>query len=78
MAEENKRDTRSLLVEIGEDLMEAIGDSFPPDNFPPLSEIFDEMEKNGQPYGDDAMVSVCVVNAKRIDEFLRTNRVING
>ena len=64
---------RSLLVEIGEDLMESIGDRFPPDEFPPLNEIFDKMEEHGQPYGDDAMTSVCVVNAKRIDEFLKSN-----
>lgn len=62
---------REKLIEIGEDLMDTVGGTFPPDEHPPLGEIFQEIEKDGQPYGGDAMFSVCVINAKRIDELLK-------
>ena len=62
-----------LLKTVGEDLMGAIGGTFPPEDFPSVEEMIDEMEESGQPFEDDAMISVCVINAQRIYEFMKSN-----
>ena len=59
-----------MLKEVGEDLMDQIGEPFPPEDFPTVEKMIEEMEETGMPYSGDAMLSVCLVSAQKIAEFL--------
>ena len=65
--------TNELLLEIGEDLMGALGFEYPPIDFPSVQKMEDEMKECGAPFNDDAMISVCAVNAQKIAEFIKSN-----
>jgi L-lactate utilization protein LutC len=58
------------LESIGTDLMESVGETFPPTYFPELDEILKTQKKDGVPYGDDLMFATCVINAMKIENLI--------
>ena len=58
------------LTEIGESLMQELREDFPPQNFPTLDELIEQMEESGMPWGDDAFFSCCLVNALKIQALI--------
>lgn len=72
MLQERLQEYKDILEVIGTDLCEALGFGFPLIDFPCVDEIMQDMEETGLPYDDDAMTSVCVVNAQRIREFMQS------